>query len=84
MAARKEWSEWHLTPRGWERGSTRVEGRGNHWADEPEDRVLSFVYTETETPATGLKISGEETWRSKTVDNVDELLEQHGDCPQQL
>ena len=42
MAPRREWTEWHLTPAGWQRGATRVHGQGNTWADEPEDRVLSY------------------------------------------
>jgi hypothetical protein len=84
MAARKEWSEWHLTPRGWERGSTRLQGKGNTWTDEPEDRVLSFVYTETETAGNGTTFGGEETWRSKSADNIVDLLERFGTCPQRL
>ena len=84
MAVRKEWTEWHLTPAGWQKGSTRVQGQGNTWADEPEERVLSFVYTEQETPASGLTCGGEETWRSKTATNIDELLKQFGACPQKL
>ena len=46
MAARKEWTEWHLTPRGWEKGATRVHGQGNTWVEEPVDRLLSCVYQE--------------------------------------
>jgi hypothetical protein len=46
MAIRKEWTEWHLTPRGWEQGSTRREGRGNDWRDEPADRLLSYQHIE--------------------------------------
>ena len=46
MAIRKEWTEWHLTPRGWEQGSTRREGRGNEWRDEPADRLLSYQHIE--------------------------------------
>jgi hypothetical protein len=46
MAIRKEWTEWHLTPRGWQQGSTRREGRGNEWRDEPADRLLSYQHIE--------------------------------------
>ena len=82
---RKEWTEWHLTPSGWLRGATRVQGKGNTWVDDPEDRVLSFVYQEVETSAAPeVKRSSEETWRSKTAPDIDQLLDQHGACPQKL
>lgn len=82
MAARPEWTEWHLTPRGWERGSMRTQGR-NNWKDEPEDRVLSFQCKEEET-ASGATNLAEETWRSKTSTDIDDLLEKHGPCPKTL
>ncbi len=85
MAIRNEWTEWHLTPAGWQRGSTRVQGRGNAWVDEPEARVISFVYKEVETgvsPETS--VSSEETWRSKTATDIDALLRQHGPSPREL
>jgi hypothetical protein len=85
MAPRREWTEWHLTPAGWQRGATRIHGRGNSWADEPEDRVLSFQYAETETSASPeARITYEETWRSKTAPDIEDLLAQHGPCPRTL
>ena len=85
MAIRNEWTEWHLTPDGWKRGSTRVQGKGNTWADEPEDRVLSFVYKEVETSAsTEARVSAEESWRSKTATDIDALLRQFGASPREL
>jgi hypothetical protein len=83
MAVRKEWTEWHLTPRGWERGSTRVQDKGNNWAAEPEDRVASWVYTETET-ASGIRKGGEPTWDNKNAAEVQDLLHRFGPCPQML
>ncbi len=85
MATRNEWTEWHLTPGGWQRGSTRVQGKGNTWADEPEDRVLSFVYKEVETGASPkASVSSEESWRSKTASTIDQLLQQYGSSPRHL
>jgi hypothetical protein len=85
MAARKEWTEWHLTTAGWQRGAMRVQGQGNTWVDDPPDRIVSFVYQEVETSAApGPRISCEETWRSKTATNMDELLQQYGACPHSL
>ena len=82
---RNEWTEWHLTPAGWQRGSTRVQGKGNTWVDEPEDRVLSYVYKELETSTSPeASVSAEETWRSKTETDVAALLRQHGPSPRSL
>ena len=39
MAASNEWTEWHLTPRGWEEGSGRLDGVGVTHAEPPTDRV---------------------------------------------
>jgi hypothetical protein len=67
------------------RGSTRVQGRGNAWVDEPEDRVASYVYKEVQTSsAPAATVTSEESWRSKTATNVDALLAQHGTVPRML
>jgi hypothetical protein len=85
MPARKEWTEWHLTPRGWEKGATRVHNQGNTWVEEPLDRVLSCVYQELETDATPeVKKWKEETWRSKKPEQVTELEKKYGPCPENL
>ncbi len=85
MAISKQWTEWHLTPAGWVSGSTRRDGEGNVWRDEPEDRVLSFVYQEIidkNHPEPHPTV--QESWRSKIATNVDGLLAQHGPCPSKL
>jgi hypothetical protein len=85
MAARKEWTEWHLTPRGWEKGATRVHGQGNTWVEEPVDRLLSCVYQETETDASpDVQKWSEETFHSKKKDEVDAALGKFGPCPERL
>jgi hypothetical protein len=85
---RHAWTEWHLTPRGWESGSTRTNEAGTVWRDEPEDRLLSFVYRERssagEQSAAG---SAEESWRTKDpakLGTIDEYLTRYGECPQRL
>jgi hypothetical protein len=87
MAIRKEWTEWHLTPRGWEKGSTRREGRGNDWRDEPADRLLSYQHSELHTASGPPKISTEETWRTKDPAAVGQLaaaLSRYGAVPSRL
>lgn len=86
--ARHEWTEWHLTPRGWESGSTRSNDVGTAWRDEPQDRLLSFVYREP-SPAGEQSAAGsaEETWRTKDpakLGTIDEHLARYGECPQRL
>ena len=80
MPVSRQWTEWHLTPRGWVSGSSRRDGEGNVWRDEPEDRVVSFVYQERTATV-------QESWRSKVAGaevNIERLLDQHGACPQKL
>ena len=87
MAIRKEWTEWHLTPRGWEQGSTRREGRGNDWRDEPVDRLLSYQHCEIYTSAGEAKITTEETWRTKNPEALAQLetaLAHFGPAPSRL
>jgi hypothetical protein len=85
MAIRKEWTEWHLTPRGWERGASRVQGQGNTWVEEPTDRVLSAVYQEMQSDdSSEIKRWAEDTWRSKKAENTDDLLKQYGPAPEKL
>lgn len=87
MAIRKEWTEWHLTPRGWEQGSTRREGRGNDWRDEPADRLLSYQYCEIHPSGSTPKITTEETWRTKdpaAQEQLEAALAQFGPAPARL
>lgn len=87
MPIRKEWTEWHLTPRGWEQGSTRREGRGNDWRDEPSDRLLSYQYCELYTSKPEPTIKHEETWRTKdpaALTQLEEALARHGEAPHRL
>jgi hypothetical protein len=80
MAVSREWTEWHLTPAGWVSGSSRKAGEGNVWRDEPEDRIITFVYQEQP------QVKVEESWRSKTAaaEHIEQLLKQHGECPRKL
>ena len=93
MAISRQWTEWHLTPAGWVSGSSRRDGEGNVWRDEPNDRVITFVYQELIQKAqTGQnhaqpQASVQESWRSKAsgaTANIEQLLMQHGPCPQNL
>ena len=88
MAISRQWTEWHLTPGGWVSGSSRRDGAGNVWRDEPEDRVITFVYQEqTDKAHPEPHATVQESRRSKAVGagaGIDNLLAQHGPCPQKL
>lgn len=47
MAASKEWTEWHLTPRGWVRGKQMVDFGGLQDSPEPPDAVCVWEHRET-------------------------------------
>ncbi len=66
MAISRQWTEWHLTPAGWVSGSSRRDGQGNVWRDEPEDRIITFVYQEQMDKAhPEPHATVQESWRSK-------------------
>ena len=68
MAISRQWTEWHLTPAGWVSGSSRRDGEGNVWRDEPEDRVITFVYQEQIDKAhPEPHATVQESWRSKAA-----------------
>ena len=46
MSASHEWSLWHLTPRGWEQGSWKIDFGDVHKKETPPDRVLTCGYHE--------------------------------------
>jgi hypothetical protein len=86
MAISKQWTEWHLTPGGWVSGSSRRDGQGNVWRDEPEERVITFVYQEQIDKAhPEPHATVQESWRSKVAPtHIEQLLAQHGPCPRKL
>ena len=77
-----EWTEWHLTPRGWERGSERRDFAMPLDRDRPTDAVRSVRYTEhPEEVYGGLRTSQEETWTCGDQKRIDALHAQFGQCP---
>lgn len=86
MAESREWTEWHLTPRGWESGTTKRDCVGVEEKPAPEDRVLSVEYEEEwSSPfSKGANISIRELWRGADKENIAKLLEKHGSCPKHL
>ena len=60
--------EWHLTPRGWERGTLKI--------DPPTDRVLTMCYQEN-WPT----IECREIWSCGHSDQIKPLIERYGPAP---
>jgi hypothetical protein len=80
------WTEWHLTPCGWVRGSEKSEV-GSVFEVEPAiGRVLTCRYGEAyegdeEVP---VKKETEEVWRSGETTEVSKLVRVFGECPHLL
>jgi hypothetical protein len=85
MSFSKEWTEWHLTPRGWESGSERVDFGSTQWKDPPEDRVLTTRWLEEQTSPYAKAHAGvEEAWTSGNEDAIKELKAKFGEPPRYL
>jgi len=52
MSASNEWTEWHLTPRGWERGTEKEDFRRID-RERPTDRVWTTKWIEQQGHAYG-------------------------------
>jgi hypothetical protein len=85
MSFSKEWTEWHLTPRGWESGSEYVDF-GNLTAKEPpSDRVLTIRWLEEQTSPYAKMYRGHETmWESQDKETIAKLRKQFGEPPSHL
>ncbi len=85
MAASNEWTEWHLTPKGWVSGSTRVDSVGVTSAAPPDDRVLTVSYREhLSSSYSRLERLSTEKWRASDDALVQRLLARWGPPPDSL
>lgn len=85
MSASNEWTEWHLTPRGWERGSEKMDGSlGKQLVDPPVDRVLTMQYFEWSGFGAKVQKGTNKEWRSDNEEEIQKLLKQFGECPHNL
>jgi len=85
MSFSKEWTEWHLTPRGWERGSERVDGQGLTSVPLPTDRVKTVRWLEEQTSGYGkMHKSHVSDWDNGDKEQLKELVIRFGQPPQSL
>ena len=83
MSASREWTEWHLSPTGWERGTQKMDGSGVEHCAPPPTRFLTKRYSMEVgfgSPHTDLV----EEYRSDDAASINSLLEQYGECPKHL
>jgi hypothetical protein len=84
MAATNQWTEWHLTPRGWTSGSSKTDGL-SAWVDPPRDRVKTCVYKElVSSPPAPMTASLTTQFVSNHTERVAQLEAEHGECPRRL
>jgi hypothetical protein len=84
MAQRKEWQEYHLTLRGWVKGSCRDDFGHGEDIEPPLDRVLTQRYVETvdfNQMGKGVKTP---SYKYGNDAVVEALLAQFGSCPEAL
>jgi hypothetical protein len=84
MSASNEWTEWHLTPAGWVRGSERMDFAQLQSRPTPLDRVLTVTNKEVGNGYGPIHASQQEDWRSDDADAVAELLVKFGKAPKSL
>ena len=85
MAASNEWTEWHLTPHGWVRGSEKDDFKGLTRRDEPDDCVMTAKHSEyAGSVHSRLEKTDETIWKDSDVDLVESLLNQYGPAPRHL
>ena len=84
MAASNESTDWHLTPRGWERGTQKMD-HGTEEREPPTDRVWTVRFQESYSSIySSPRRASKDSWRSSDNGKIGELLKQHGSAPQHL
>ena len=85
MAASREWTEWHLTPAGWQRGSEKVDGPPATIVEPPADRVQTVEYQEELASSfSSLHKTTSVLWQTDDIALLDELLAKYGEAPHRL
>ena len=85
MSLSKEWTEWHLTPRGWEGGSGCVDFGRTTFKEEPSDRVATYRWLEEQPSFPAPMYRGLElVWHSPDKEAIERLKKQFGEAPNHL
>jgi hypothetical protein len=85
MGLEGNWTEWHLTERGWEVGGWQTGALGRQGVPAPEDRVLTYLYRELNLgQPRPVEITHNRTWTSGNEAVIKPLIERFGESPRQL
>lgn len=84
MSASDEWTMWHLTPRGWEKGDSETDFNSFD-RPIPDDRVQTVEYRElVASSSSGLQVTNDEIWSNKDGAAIKALTRKFGDAPNHL
>ena len=73
-----EWTDWHLTPKGWVKGSYKVDFSEVRVAEIPADRVLTRRYEEKiASVSSPLKILKRNIWDNGNPELIKKLYKKH-------
>lgn len=82
---RDEYTEWHLTPTGWVRGTEQRNYGSARIVPPPANRVKSVQYYEIPKGIEGEKIKGvSSTYQGADFKFTDSLESTFGTCPEKL
>jgi len=82
MSASNEWTEYHLTPRGWETGSVKFDFNPVKVRERPSDAVLTLKYYEYMGSSFSRMDKGHEiVWRSSDEKRIAEFETKFGSVP---
>ncbi len=90
MSLSDEWTEYHLTPQGWIRGTRKVDGAGIvEQVERPKEAVLTCRYREyvgsfQEFHYEGISSGVREIWNNGNVKTIGQLKRRFGNCPESL
>lgn len=84
MSASREWTEYHLTPRGWETGTTSIDGNRRERA-KPTDRLRTCTYQEEQSSVySSVHKTTQINWSLDDTDEIARLKKQFGECPMEI
>jgi hypothetical protein len=81
MSQSNEWTEWHLTPDGWVRGSYRTDPTATKIVQPPADRVLTCKWSEYKETFGPMDKSSETLWEYDDKKQLRELVDRLGPSP---
>ncbi len=85
MSASNEWTEYHLTPKGWLEGSTRRDFGEQNLKEPPADRVQTYCWSEELSSLySQMHRGGQIVWEGPDKAAVESLRATFGDPPRRL